>query len=102
MLVFRASTSLQAARQLSRAFGGGGFSLLAATFAEYGPPEKLTVGEIPRPTLGAGELLVRVAAAGLNPIDCRIRSGELRHFLRVGLPFVSGSDIAGIVEAAGP
>jgi len=76
--------------------------LFAATFAEYGPPEKLTVGEMPRPTPGAGELLVRVAAAGLNPIDCRIRSGELRHFLRVGLPFVSGSDIAGIVEAAGP
>ena len=76
--------------------------MLAATFAEYGPPEKLSVGEIPRPTPGAGELLVQVAAAGLNPIDCRIRSGELRHFLRVGLPFVSGSDIAGIVEAAGP
>src|SRR5437870_9983362 len=57
---------------------------------------------MPLPTPGAGELLVRVAAAGLNPIDCRIRSGELRHFLRVGLPFVSGSDIAGIVEAAGP
>jgi NADPH:quinone reductase-like Zn-dependent oxidoreductase len=76
--------------------------LLAATFAEYGPPEKLTVGEMPRPTPGAGELLVRVAAAGLNPIDCRIRSGELRLILRVGLPFVCGSDIAGIVEEAGP
>src|SRR5205807_9623425 len=61
-----------------------------------------TVGEIPLPTPGAGELLVRVAAAGLNPIDCRIRSGELRLFLRVGLPFVCGSDMAGIVEAAGP
>ena len=71
--------------------------MLAATFAEYGPAEKLTVGEIPRPTPGAGELLVRVAAAGLNPIDCRIRSGELRLFLRVGLPFVCGSDIAGVV-----
>src|SRR5207244_12382948 len=46
--------------------------------------------------------MVLAASALINQIDCRISSGELRLFLRVGLPFVSGSDIAGIVEAAGP
>jgi hypothetical protein len=61
---------------------GGGFSLLAATFAEYGPPENLTAAERPRPTSGAGELLVRVAAARVNPIDSRIRSVARR----TGLP----------------
>jgi NADPH:quinone reductase-like Zn-dependent oxidoreductase len=76
--------------------------LLAATFAEYGPPENLTVGETPRPTPGAGELLVRVAAAGVNPIDSRLRNGQLRRFVRIGLPFIPGSDIAGIVESVGP
>ena len=50
--------------------------MLAAIFAEYGPPENLSVGETPRPTPGAGELLVRVAAAGVNPIDARLRSGR--------------------------
>lgn len=76
--------------------------MLAGTFAQYGPPANLTVGETPRPTPGAGELLVRVAAAGVNPIDCRLRSGQLRFFVRIGLPFVPGSDIAGIVESVGP
>jgi NADPH:quinone reductase-like Zn-dependent oxidoreductase len=57
---------------------------------------------MPRPTPGAGELLVRVAAGGANPVNGRIRNGQLRRFLRIGLPFVPGSDIAGIVESVGP
>src|SRR5687768_5280343 len=73
----------------------------AVGFRRYWPPEVLEALELPRPEPGAGETLIRVAAAGVNPADWALRGGRLRPFVRLGLPFVSGSDVAGIVEETG-
>ncbi len=47
----------------------------AALFQRYGPPEVLKLDDYPRPEIGRREVLIRVHAAGINPIDWRIRSG---------------------------
>jgi len=67
---------------------------------ELGGPEVLKVEEIPDPKPGAGELLVRVHAAGVNPVDTYIRSGALGR--TAVLPYTPGSDGAGVVDALGP
>jgi NADPH:quinone reductase-like Zn-dependent oxidoreductase len=56
---------------------------------------------IPRPIPSAGEVLVRIKASGLNPLDGKIRAGEAAH-ARQPLPAVMGLDLAGIVEGVGP
>jgi NADPH:quinone reductase-like Zn-dependent oxidoreductase len=73
----------------------------------YGGPEVLTYEEVSRPTAGPGEVLLRVAAAGVNPSDWKTRSGfadfpESRRPPRPSLPLILGHDISGIVEAVGP
>ena len=70
-------------------------------FRRYGPPEVLEALEVPWPEPGPGEVLIRVAAAGVNPADWALRGGKSRPFVRLALPFVSGSDMAGVVEEAG-
>lgn len=57
--------------------------------------------EVPRPDAGPGELLVRVCAAGLNPVDFKTRQGLLKPVQRYRLPAVMGNELAGIVEACG-
>jgi NADPH:quinone reductase-like Zn-dependent oxidoreductase len=65
----------------------------------WGGPDVLEVAEVPRPDAGPGEVLVRVAAAGVNPADWKIRSGAVRRFGEP--PFTLGLDLAGVVEAVG-
>jgi NADPH:quinone reductase-like Zn-dependent oxidoreductase len=65
---------------------------------ELGGPEALVVEEVERPTPGPTEVLVRVAAAGVNPVDWKTRSGG--GFLREP-PFTVGWDVAGVVEEVG-
>ncbi|SDE68297.1 alcohol dehydrogenase [Paracoccus isoporae] len=67
----------------------------------YGGPEMSGFREIDRPRPGPGEMLVRVHAAGLNPLDYKIRRGDLKAVERFKMPAVMGNEIAGIVEAAG-
>lgn len=55
--------------------------------------------ELPRPEPGPGELLVRVRAAGVNPLDYKIRDGGVKVLLRFSFPLVLGTDLAGDVEA---
>lgn len=74
----------------------------AVGFRRYGSADVLERLQIARPTLSDNAVLVRVAAAGVNPADWRFRSGQLRFAIRLKLPFVCGSDVAGIVEAVGP
>lgn len=57
--------------------------------------------EVPCPDAGPGELLVRVCAAGLNPVDFKTRQGVLKPVQRYRLPAVMGNELAGIVEACG-
>ena len=58
--------------------------------------------ELPRPKPGPGELLVRVRAAGVNPLDYKIRDGLVKVLLPFSFPLVLGTDLAGDVEATGP
>lgn len=71
----------------------------AVLFREHGGPEKLTLEELPTPTIGTGEVLVRVKACALNHLDIWIRQGNPAY--PIPLPHVSGSDIAGVVEQIG-
>lgn len=68
----------------------------------YGGPKQLQLDEIPRPVPQEDEVLVRVHAAGVNPIDWKIRAGQLKDFMPMTLPYVPGVDIAGVVEEVGP
>ena len=74
----------------------------AVGIRRYGPPEVLESLEVERPEPGPDGVLIRVAAAGVNPADCLLRSGGLRFVVRQQMPFVPGADVAGIVEATGP
>lgn len=67
----------------------------------YGPVDDLVVTEIPRPTPGPGQILIRVEAAALNPVDVRLVTGAMREMMPVQHPFVPGMDASGVVEAIG-
>jgi NADPH:quinone reductase-like Zn-dependent oxidoreductase len=74
----------------------------AVSFAAYGGPEVLVWGELDDPRPGPGQVLVTVAAASLNPVDLKIRSGALKRFFPLTLPAIPGRDGAGVVAALGP
>ena len=59
------------------------------------------LAEVPRPVPGPGEVLVRIHASGVNPLDAKIRAGAAAH-ARHPLPAILGLDLAGVVEAAAP
>jgi len=67
----------------------------------YGGPEQMQFEDAPVPTCGTGDLLVRVVAAGVNPIDWKMRSGLMAEQLPKPFPITLGSDAAGIVTALG-
>jgi NADPH:quinone reductase-like Zn-dependent oxidoreductase len=73
----------------------------AVVIHEYGGPEVLKLEDVPRPEPKENEVLVRVIAAGVNPVDVLIRSGKYAKFFGTTLPLIPGYDIAGIVEKAG-
>src|SRR3954471_22966163 len=66
---------------------------------EFGGPEVMRLEEVPDPLPGSEQVLVRVAAAGVNPVDAYIRSGL--HAVRPGLPYTPGMDAAGVVASVG-
>lgn len=66
---------------------------------EFGGPEVLRLEDVPDPRPGAGQVLVRVRAAGVNPVDTYIRGGA--HAVKPQLPYTPGLDAAGTVEAVG-
>ena len=68
---------------------------------QYGGPEVLQLEDVPDPTPGAGQVLVRVKAAGVNPYDTYMRAGSYGA-TNPTLPFTPGSDAAGVIEALGP
>ncbi|PRX49113.1 NADPH:quinone reductase-like Zn-dependent oxidoreductase [Prauserella shujinwangii] len=67
----------------------------------YGGPDELTLGEHPDPKVAPGEVLVRVKAAGINPVDWKIGAGYLDGLMEVRFPLIPGWDISGVVEAVG-
>src|SRR6476646_4560050 len=72
----------------------------AAFIETTGSPDVIRCGDLPTPAPGEGEALVRVKAAALNPIDLYIRAGTVA--MPIPKPFISGCDLAGVVEAVGP
>src|SRR5438132_6782100 len=74
----------------------------ALVATDYGTPFKLSVAEVPTPTAGPGQVLVRVEAAALNPFDLALISGAMREMVPLTFPFVIGMDAAGMVAALGP
>ncbi|MCX5336592.1 MULTISPECIES: NADP-dependent oxidoreductase [unclassified Streptomyces] len=63
--------------------------------------EPLQEADVPEPTLGEHDVLVRVEAAGLNPLDEKIRAGEFKQILPYKLPLTLGNDVAGTVTSVG-
>src|SRR5881275_2820504 len=66
---------------------------------QFGGPEVLKLEEVPTPKHGAGQVLVRIYAAGVNPYDTYMRTGTYAQ--KPPLPYTPGSDGAGVVEAVG-
>ena len=73
----------------------------AFTLLRYGGPENSVLTDMPRPSPATGQLLVRVHAAGLNPVDFKTRQGAMKIIRRYPLPIVMGNELAGVVEAVG-
>jgi NADPH:quinone reductase-like Zn-dependent oxidoreductase len=73
----------------------------AVVMREHGGPEVLELQDLERPSYEADELLIRVAAAGLNPVDTQVRSGDWVPDEMGEPPMVLGWDVAGMVEEAG-
>jgi len=67
----------------------------------YGGPEVLRYEDAPKPQVGPGEVLIRVHAAGVNPVDWKVRTGYAKDRLKYTMPFIPGWDVSGVVEATG-
>ncbi|WP_030868866.1 NADP-dependent oxidoreductase [Streptomyces sp. NRRL F-2747] len=74
----------------------------AITYDAYGTSGNLKLVDVPQPKVGPGEVLVRVKAAGVNPVDWKLAAGYLDPILEVRHPVIPGWDVAGVVEAVGP
>ena len=73
----------------------------AVLLHEYGGPDKLKYEDAPDPVAGKGEVLVKVSAVSINPIDYKMRSGEAKEHFPVEFPAILGRDVAGVVHAVG-
>ncbi|MFD9038915.1 NADP-dependent oxidoreductase [Streptomyces bottropensis] len=67
---------------------------------KYGK-DGVRAADVPEPTVGARDVLVRVSAAGINPLDKMVRDGEFKQLLKYKRPFVLGHDVAGVVTQVG-
>ena len=77
-------------------------TMKAVRIHSWGGPEVMRLEDAPLPVLAEGEVLVRVVAAAINPVDWKIRQGYLKDMLPHRLPLVLGWDVSGVVEAVGP
>jgi NADPH:quinone reductase-like Zn-dependent oxidoreductase len=78
-----------------------GASMKAVVLWEYGGPGKLQYEDVEDPIAGEGEVLVRVTASSVNPIDFKLRSGVMKDVWPLELPTILGRDISGIVREVG-
>jgi NADPH:quinone reductase-like Zn-dependent oxidoreductase len=74
----------------------------AVRFHSYGGSDVLVYEDAPKPEPSAGEVLLRVHATSVNPIDWKIRAGYMKAFRDYPLPFILGWDVSGVVESTGP
>ncbi len=67
----------------------------------YGDASVLRYEDAPQPTVGDGDVLVRVVGSSVNPVDWKIREGHLKTMIPFGMPFIPGWDVSGVVESVG-
>ena len=72
----------------------------AMTLTSFGGPDSFELREVPKPIPQAGQVLVRVHATSINPLDFQVRRGDYPDL--VPLPAITGHDVSGVVEAVGP
>ena len=77
-------------------------TMKAIRIHNYGGPEVLQYEAAPRPKPGKGEVLIRVHAAGVNPIDWKVRAGYMKDFIAHSFPIILGWDVSGVIEEVGP
>src|ERR1700745_1389700 len=76
-------------------------NMKAIRIHQYGGPEVLAQVEMQRPTVGHDEVLIKVHAAGVNPIDWKMRARHVKEVFPLPFPSTLGWDVSGRVEAAG-
>lgn len=76
-------------------------TMKAVRIHQYGGPDVLKYEDAPRPTPAADEVLVRVHATSVNPVDWKVRQGFAKERLKYTMPFIPGWDVSGVVEAVG-
>jgi NADPH:quinone reductase-like Zn-dependent oxidoreductase len=76
-------------------------TMRAVCIYAYGGPEVLVYEDAPCPRPREGEVLIRVHAAGINPVDWKIREGRLKDMIPTTFPLVLGWDVSGVVETVG-
>lgn len=77
-------------------------TMKAVRIHKYGGPEVLQYEDAPRPRPESGEVLIRVYAAGVNPIDWKVREGYMKDLWPHKFPLIPGWDLSGVVEEIGP
>lgn len=77
-------------------------TMMAIRVHDYGGPERLVLEPVPRPEPKAGEVVVRMFAAGVNPVDWKMRAGLTKAWQPLVFPWTPGLDGAGVVATAGP
>lgn len=76
-------------------------TMKAVRIHSYGGPDVLVYEDAPRPSIADDEILVRVHAAAINPVDWKIREGYLKQMIAHQLPVILGWDVSGVVEEVG-
>src|SRR5271154_7485549 len=76
-------------------------TMKAVRVHEYGGPEVLKYEDAPLPQAGPGEVLIRVHASSVNPVDWKVRAGYLQQMMKYKMPMIPGWDVSGVVESTG-
>lgn len=76
-------------------------TMKAVRIHSYGGSDVLVYEDAPRPSIADDEILVRVHAAAINPVDWKIREGYLKQMIAYQLPVILGWDVSGIIEEVG-
>jgi NADPH:quinone reductase-like Zn-dependent oxidoreductase len=74
---------------------------MKAFVVEHYGKDRLRAADVPEPEVGDGDVLVKVSAAAINPLDAMVRNGEFKRLLKYRTPFVLGHDVCGVVTAVG-
>ncbi|SED66705.1 NADPH:quinone reductase [Rhodococcus jostii] len=77
-------------------------TMKAVSYSSYGGPEVLETHEVPVPEPTGNQVRLVIRAAGVNPIDWKLRSGSMAEVMSVQFPKIPGSEVAGVVDAVGP